>query len=152
MKYFWLGILETPPPFGRWHNLWTDPYGWKSVRFWWLSNAFYKSKCPRVCPSEVGMKEQLAINTGKYLFGAKPPFHWKKCFSWRGHFCRCFEWKYCAVSENVCSMSALYLHFFHCKFQLFSFFLINLSSYVKNLFAKGPIPDLANWTGFLTKY
>ena len=28
------------------------------------------------------MKEKLAINFGKYLFGPKAPFHWKRCFSW----------------------------------------------------------------------
>ena len=70
------------------------------------------------------MKEKLAINFGKYLFGPKTPFHWKKCFLWRlGPFLRCFEWKYCAVSENVCSMSVIYLHFSHCKCSLFCQFI-----------------------------
>ena len=75
------------------------------------------------------MKETLAKIFGKYLFGPKTPFHWKKCFSWRlGQFSRCFEWKYRAVSENVFSMSVIYLHFSHCKFSLFYFLFIELGS------------------------
>jgi len=90
------------------------------------------------------MKEKLAINFGKYLFGPKTPFHWKKCFSWRlGQFFRCFEWKYCAVSENVFSMSVIYLHFSHCKFSLFLWiYWVRF----KTRLAKGPILELAAWT------
>ena len=45
----------------------------------------------------------------------------KKCVSWRlGQLFRCFEWKYCSVSENGFYMSVIYLHFSHCKFSLFS--------------------------------
>ena len=90
------------------------------------------------------MKEKLAINFGKYYFGPKTPFHWKKCFSLHlGPFLKCFEWKYCAVSENVFSMSFIYLHFSHFKFLLFLWiywvrFIIQL--------AKGPILELPAWT------
>ena len=90
------------------------------------------------------MKEKLAINFGKYLFGPKTPFHWKKCFSWRlGQFFRCFEWKYCAVSENVFSMSVIYQHFSHCKFSLF--WWIHWVRF-KTWLAKGPILEMADWT------
>ena len=34
-----------------------------------------------------------------------------------------FEWKYCAVSEKVFSMSVIYLHFSHCKVSLFCEFI-----------------------------
>ena len=71
---------------------------------------------------EVGMKEQLAINSGKNLSCRKTLLLWKKkCFSWCwSQFFWCFEWKYCAVSKKTFfSMSVMYLHFFHCKFSLF---------------------------------
>ena len=95
------------------------------------------------------MKEKLAINFGKYLFGPKTPFHWKKCFSWRlGPFLRCFEWKYCAVSENVYSMSVIYLHFSHWNFSLFLWiYWVRF----KTRLAKGPILELAAWTAKSTK-
>ena len=90
------------------------------------------------------MKEKLAINFGKYIFGPKTPFHWKRCFSWRlGPFVGCFEWKYHAVSENVFSMSVIYLHFFHCKFSLFLWiYWVRFKTWL----AKGPILELAAWT------
>ena len=31
-------------------------------------------------------------------------------------FLSCFEWKYCAVSQNIIFMSFIYLHFSNCKF------------------------------------
>ena len=96
------------------------------------------------------MKEQLTINFGKYFFGPKTPFHWKKCFSWRlGQFFRCFEWKYCAVSENVFSMSVIYLHFSHCKFSFF--WWIDWVRF-KTRLAKDPILELADWTGLVCKF
>ena len=96
------------------------------------------------------MKEQLTINFGKYLFGPKTPFHWKKCFSWRlGQFFRCFEWKYRAVSENVFSLSVIYLHFSHCKFSFF--WWIDWVRF-KTRLAKGPILELADWTGLVCKF
>ena len=62
---------------------------------------------------------------------------------------RCLEWKYCAVPENiffyVCFISSLFLS------QVFTFLSIEWVRF-KTWLAKGPIPDLAYWTGFLTKY
>ena len=70
------------------------------------------------------MKEKLAINFGKYLLGPKTPFNWKKCFSWRlGPFLKFLKWNYCAVSENVFSMSVIYFNFSHCKLSLFCEFI-----------------------------
>ena len=88
------------------------------------------------------MKEQLAINFGKYLFGPKTPFHWKKWFLWcLGQFFRCFEWKYCAVSENL---------FFLCLLCIYTSLLLWIDWVMfKTRLAKGPIPELADWTGFL---
>ena len=86
----------------------------------------------------------------KYLFGPKTRFHWKKWFSWRlGQFFRCFEWKYRAVSENVFSMSVIYLHFSHCKFSFF--WWIDWVRF-KTRLAKDPILELADWTGLVCKF
>ena len=41
----------------------------------------------------------------------------EKIFS--NYFLSCFEWKYCAVSQNVIFMSFIYLHFSNCKFLTF---------------------------------
>ena len=66
------------------------------------------------------MKEQVTICIWKKLFGLLYPT-WKnfseKIFS-NGFFI-CFEWKYCAVSQNVIFMSFIYLHFSNCKFLTF---------------------------------
>ena len=94
------------------------------------------------------MKEQLAINFGKYLVGPKTQFHWKKCFSWRlGKLFRCFEWKYCALSEKffyVCYISTLF------PLQVFTFLWIDWVRF-KTRLAKGPILELADWTAKSTK-
>ena len=75
----------------------------------------------------------------------------KKWFWWHlGNFFRCFEWKYCAMSEKVFSMSVIYLHFSHCEFILFFCLLIDWVRF-KTRLAKGPLLELADWTGFLTK-
>ena len=53
----------------------------------------------------------------KFFFGLSYPT-WKN-FSeqiFSNDFLSCFEWKYCAVSQNVIFMSFIYLHFFNCKF------------------------------------
>ena len=121
----------------------------KSICLWIKTNILGPTKWTSKF-GEVGMKEQLAINFGKYLFGLKIPFHWKKFFSWRlGPFFRCFEWKYRAVSENVFSMSVIYLHFSHCKFK---FFLWIDRVRLKTWLAMGQIPELADWTGFVCKF
>ena len=56
----------------------------------------------------------------KKLFGLLYPT-WtnfsEKIFS--NDFLSCFEWKYCAVSQNVIFMSFIYLHFSNCKFLTF---------------------------------
>ena len=96
------------------------------------------------------MKEQLTINSGQNLLGPKTPVLGKKCFSWRlGNFFRWFEWKYCAVSENVFYMSVIYLHFSYCKFSFFRWF-----DWVrfKTRLPKGPFLELVYLTGFLTKF
>ena len=75
------------------------------------------------------MKQQLAINSGKYLLGPKTPFHLKMCISWRLS-------KYFGVlTENIvpCQktffLCLLYIYIFpHCKFSLFFFQLIELGS------------------------
>ena len=41
----------------------------------------------------------------------------KKIFS--NEYFSCFEWKYCAVSQNGIYMSGIYLHFSNCKFLIF---------------------------------
>ena len=74
----------------------------------------------------------------------------KSVFSWHlGQLFRCFEWKYCAFSKSFISMSGIYLHFSHCMFLIFC--LMDWFRFQKSL-VKGPILDLAEWTGFLTKY
>ena len=63
-------------------------------------------------------------------------------------FLRCFEWKYCAVSENVFSMSVIYLHFSYCKFSLFLWiYWIRFKTWL----AKGPVLELAAWIAKSTK-
>ena len=66
------------------------------------------------------MKEQVTIFVWKFLFGLLFQT-WtnfsKKIFS--TDFISCFEWKYCAVSQNVIFMSFIYLHFYNCKFLTF---------------------------------
>ena len=56
----------------------------------------------------------------KKLFGLLYPT-WtnfsEKIFS--NDFLSCFEWKYCAVSQNVIFISFIYLHFSNCKFLTF---------------------------------
>ena len=74
----------------------------------------------------------------------------KKCFSWHlDQFFRCFRWKYCAVSENLFSLPVIYLHFSDWKFSLFLW--IKWFKF-KTRLEKGPISELADWTGFLTKF
>ena len=66
------------------------------------------------------MKEQVTIFIWKKLVGLLYPT-WtnfsENIFS--NDFLSCFEWKYCAVSQNVIFMSFIYLHFSNCKFLTF---------------------------------
>ena len=65
------------------------------------------------------MKEQVTIFIW-FFFGLLYPT-WKN-FSEKiflNDFLSCFEWKYCAVSQNVICMSFIYLHFSNCKFLAF---------------------------------
>ena len=59
----------------------------------------------------------------------------KSAYSWHiGNFFRCFEWKYCAVLENV-FLCLLYIY----TFPITSFhFFVNWLSKVENLIYKGP--------------
>ena len=52
------------------------------------------------------------------------------------------------MSENVFSLPVIYLHFSRCKFSLFLW--IDWVRF-KTRLAKGPIPELANWTAKSTK-
>ena len=63
------------------------------------------------------MNKQVTIFIWKFLFWLLHPT-WpnfsKICFSKYYH--SCFEWEYCAVSQNGNFMSVIYLHFSDCKF------------------------------------
>ena len=49
-------------------------------RFWWRKTNLFGPTLWTYKFGLVGIKEQLAINFGKYLFGPETPFHWKKVF------------------------------------------------------------------------
>ena len=69
---------------------------------------------------KLAWRSSLRKNSLKYLLGPKTPFLCKKCFSWcLDQLFRYFKWKYCAVSQNIISMSVMYLHFSHCTFLFF---------------------------------
>ena len=63
-------------------------------------------------------------------------------------FLSCFEWKYCAVSQNIIFMSSIHLHFSNCKF-IFTFCLINWFKFQKPL-AFGPF-RIPRYPDFLDK-
>ena len=52
----------------------------------------------------------------------------------------CFEWKYCAVSQNVIFMSVIYLHFSNCKFLIFK-----ASALWADAFYKSKCPSVCLW-------
>ena len=90
------------------------------------------------------MKETLAINFGKYLFGPKTPFHWKKVFfmTLRSIFKVFWVKILCSVRKRF-SISVIYMHFSHCRFSLFVWiYWVRF----KTRLAKGPILELAAWT------
>ena len=66
------------------------------------------------------MKEQVTIFVWKKNFGLL--FQTWTNFSkniFSTDFISCFEWKYCAVSQNVIFISCIYQHFSNCKFLTF---------------------------------
>ena len=143
--------------FSQVYSLWTVKFMLSKAKFWLKK---VDSQLPKLQDLTVGNQETrqlelwnlaqwdiLLIVPGKVL--------WRKCIGGLGakinrapmwNHCispsplRCFEWKYCAVSEKVFSLSVIYLHFSHCKFSLF--YWIYWVRFKARL-AKSPILELA---------
>ena len=83
--------------------------------FWWRKLTFLVQHNAHISLVKLAKRSRLQSVLENRFLALK-----KKCFSLHlGQFFRCFEWKYCTVSENVFSMFVIYLHFSHCKFSLF---------------------------------
>ena len=108
-----------------------------SQSFWFLAFVKFLVRCS-TCNQKNGngIKEQLAINFGKYLFSPETPFRWKKVFfmTLRSIFKVFRVETLCSVRKRflyVCYISSLF------PLQVFTLF-VNLLSYVQNSACKGP--------------